>query len=186
LKRIIKILADLDKSRIRNVEIYLKDSTTNEINEYVMLANRFKIIGTLVVHSSNRTLRENYSRITFTPQQLSSSNCCGRISKESFQINVEFYLEGLKKNTCLNRKITVSEKGEIKNCPSMIKSFGNIKHNTIESIIDKKQFTEYWSVNKDKISVCKDCEFRRICSDCRAYVNGKYDKPLHCDYNPYI
>lgn len=37
--------------------------------------------------------------------------------------------------------------------------------------------------------VCKDCEFRSICSDCRIYTenNGnEYSKPINCTYNPYI
>ena len=34
----------------------------------------------------------------------------------------------------------------------------------------------------------KDCEFRYICTDCRAYVEDPEDilsKPLKCGYNPY-
>ena len=39
-----------------------------------------------------------------------------------------------------------------------------------------------------KIHVCKDCEFRYICTDCRAYIEDPNDilsKPLKCGYNPY-
>ena len=41
----------------------------------------------------------------------------------------------------------------------------------------------------DKIIVCKDCEFRYICTDCRIFIkdnNNIYSQPLHCNYNPYI
>jgi hypothetical protein len=36
--------------------------------------------------------------------------------------------------------------------------------------------------------VCKDCEFRYICTDCRAYLEdpyNEYSKPLKCGYDPY-
>ncbi|MDR2057516.1 MAG: hypothetical protein LBP83_04405, partial [Dysgonamonadaceae bacterium] len=36
---------------------------------------------------------------------------------------------------------------------------------------------------------CKDCEFRYICTDCRAYLqdsNDIYSQPAKCNYNPYI
>jgi hypothetical protein len=54
--------------------------------------------------------------------------------------------------------------------------------------VEKPGFRKYWDINKDKIHVCKDCEFRYICTDCRAYVEDPEDilsKPLKCDYNLY-
>lgn len=44
-----------------------------------------------------------------------------------------------------------------------------------------------FSIN-DQIHICKDCEFRHICTDCRAYIEDPddiYSKPLKCGYNPY-
>lgn len=39
-----------------------------------------------------------------------------------------------------------------------------------------------------KGTVCQDCEFRHICTDCRACLDEPediYSKPLKCGYNPY-
>lgn len=36
--------------------------------------------------------------------------------------------------------------------------------------IKAKGFKDLWAINKDKILVCQDCEFRYICTDCRAYL----------------
>jgi len=47
---------------------------------------------------------------------------------------------------------------------------------------------KYWNITKDQIDICKDCEFRHICTDCRAYIEDPkniYSKPLKCGYNPY-
>ncbi|MFT6810576.1 MAG: SPASM domain peptide maturase of grasp-with-spasm system [Saprospiraceae bacterium] len=85
--------------------------------------------------------------------------------------------------------------GEIKNCPSMSESYGNIKDTSLAEAIEKPGFKKYWNINKDQIAVCKDCEFRYICTDCRAYTDDPYDlsgeegtnhsKPLKCGYDPY-
>jgi SPASM domain peptide maturase of grasp-with-spasm system len=97
--------------------------------------------------------------------------------------------------SCLNREISIDADGNIKNCPSMKESFGNIRDTTLAEAIEKPGFKKYWDINKDQIAVCKDCEFRYICTDCRAYVEDPHDasgpdgtnlsKPLKCGYNPY-
>lgn len=75
-----------------------------------------------------------------------------------------------------------------KNCPSMKESYGNIKDTTLIEALEKPGFKKYWNITKDQINVCKDCEFRYICTDCRAYLEDPddiYSKPLKCGYNPY-
>jgi SPASM domain peptide maturase of grasp-with-spasm system len=74
----------------------------------------------------------------------------------------------------------------------MPQSFGNIKDTTLEEALNHPDFKKYWNVTKDMIQVCKDCEFRHICTDCRAYTERTYferdidlSKPLKCGYNPY-
>lgn len=75
----------------------------------------------------------------------------------------------------------------------MLQSFGNIKDTTLEDALNHKDFKKYWNLTKDKIEVCKDCEFRYICTDCRAYTERTHEnekgldtsKPLKCGYNPY-
>jgi SPASM domain peptide maturase of grasp-with-spasm system len=98
------------------------------------------------------------------------------------------FTESQNYNTCLNRKISIDLDGEIKNCPSMRESFGNIENTPLQQALNKTGFKKYWNIDKDKITVCKDCEFRHICTDCRAYIENPediYSKPLKCGYNPY-
>jgi hypothetical protein len=41
---------------------------------------------------------------------------------------------------------------------------------------------------KDQIDVCIDCEYRYICTDCRAFNNDldtKPKKPEKCEYDQY-
>jgi len=70
----------------------------------------------------------------------------------------------------------------------MEKSFGNISSISLKEIISNENFSRLWTINKDEIKVCQDCEFRYVCTDCRAYIENKediYSKPLKCGYNPY-
>ena len=70
----------------------------------------------------------------------------------------------------------------------MTKSYGNIRDTTLHEAIEKQGFKDLWYIHKDQIEVCKDCEFRHICTDCRAYIqdpNNIYSKPAKCSYDPY-
>ncbi|MCB0570906.1 MAG: grasp-with-spasm system SPASM domain peptide maturase [Phaeodactylibacter sp.] len=124
----------------------------------------------------------------FSEEQLNSSVHCGIISPAYFRINVKTFTEALNHNSCLNRKISIDVNGDIKNCPSLQESFGNIDNSTLQDAVGKEGFKKYWPITKDQVSVCKDCEFRYICTDCRAYLAGPDDlfsKPLKCGYDPY-
>lgn len=84
-----------------------------------------------------------------------NSTFCGNIEKSFFSSTLEHYTESLVYNTCLNKKIAINKSGEIKNCPSMKKSYGNIKTTTLTKVLNNKNFTRYWSINKDQIEVLK-------------------------------
>jgi len=150
------------------------------------LITNYPRVNEIVVYNS---VSENLEldRIKFIKGKLSAHQC-GKINQAYFSPNIHTYFESIKHNSCLNRKISIDSEGNIKNCPSMAKSFGNIKDTTLAEAIEKPGFKKYWNINKDKIHVCKDCEFRYICTDCRAYVEDPEDilsKPLKCVYNPY-
>jgi len=127
-------------------------------------------------------------QFNFISEKLIFPYSCGMINKNNFIYSQNFYLESQNYNTCLNRKISIDKDGNIKNCPSMNESFGNIKDTTLDEALNHPNFKKYWNINKDQIDVCKDCEFRHICTDCRAYIEdpqNQYSKPLKCGYNPY-
>ena len=133
-------------------------------------------------------LESLFGSIVYITDDISSNDHCGIINKSYFQINMELFTESQKFNSCLNKKISIDTNGDIKNCPSMQNNYGNIKDVTLEMALLDKKFKKYWNISKDKISICKDCEFRYICTDCRAYIenpNDIYSKPLKCSYNPY-
>jgi len=82
--------------------------------------------------------------------------------------------------------VGIDIKGNIKNCPTMKTSFGNITDTSIIDVIKQDKFTILWNIKKDDINICKDCELRHICTDCRAFHDKdvNYEKPFKCNYNP--
>lgn len=176
-----------DTNRLRIVEIVLKYEKYTEGSAFTDLLDDFKILSEIIIHSSPYNQRETnplYSKV-FTKELIESETKCGCISPTYFSPTLEHITESIHFNSCLNRKISVNDYGEIKNCPSMKESFGNVKNIKLISVLKNKHFVKNWNISKDQILVCKDCEFRLICNDCRAYLNNIYDKPAKCGYDPY-
>ena len=61
------------------------------------------------------------------------------------------------------------------------------KNTNIFEVVDSERFQKLWHLNKDEINECKDCQYRYICKDCRAFtVDSKsLNKPIFCGFNPY-
>lgn len=180
-------------SHINGIECYLKYSKFHESSHLMNLMNRFPRLMKLIVHNAheNRVINSkahDQSYLAYTTQVIDSASHCGVIHKDYFTVNLSSFTESMSHNSCLNRKISVDVNGNIKNCPSMSKSYGHIDSTSLKEVIEKSSIKTYWNMSKDTISVCKDCEFRHICTDCRAYVenvNDERSKPLKCGYDPY-
>jgi SPASM domain peptide maturase of grasp-with-spasm system len=184
-------------SYIKNISISIKyDEAKTE--EYLKFLSSTKLrLDKILLHSCTEEkildfTESNNTLIIYTNKKIQCFHYCGNVSPQYFSINIEHFTESLNHNTCLHKKISIDKDGNIKNCPSMSQSFGNIKDTTLEEALNHPDFKKYWNVTKDQIEVCKDCEFRHICTDCRAYTERTHfnedidlSKPLKCGYNPY-
>ena len=187
---------------IRGLELLLKYDPAIEEGQYVKFLENQPIIADLTIHSSpveKETIADfGYQgplnsfiekKIYFITDVISSHHHCGIIAPENFSaVSVNSFFENKRHNGCLNRKVSVDTLGEIKNCPSMDVSFGNIKENSLNDVVSNINFNGKWEITKDQIETCKDCEFRYSCTDCRAYIEtpkNVYSKPLKCGYDPY-
>ncbi|WP_118973605.1 grasp-with-spasm system SPASM domain peptide maturase [Taibaiella koreensis] len=127
-------------------------------------------------------------KLRYATADLSDPRACGCIAEKYFTPDLDHYFESLQHNTCLHRKISVDADGYIRNCPSMKQHFGHVNDVPLAAVVDKPAFRQYWHITKDQVAVCRDCEFRHICTDCRAYLedpDDAYSKPLKCGYDPY-
>jgi SPASM domain peptide maturase of grasp-with-spasm system len=186
------VLRVIDDSPVFSVQMIIKYvEREHDIERIKHLIGTHSRISYILIHSSNQENLlniNNFSTIQYTMETIHSPVNCGRISPSLFAVNRLSIFESHHHNSCLNRKISIDTEGNIKNCPSMTQSFGNIRDTTLQEALDHPDFKKYWNVTKDQIAVCKDCEFRYICTDCRAYIENPedmYSKPLKCGYNPY-
>jgi len=197
-KEIEELVEFISATSIKSVELYVKSATDFSKKALKNLTKRFFKIKNVIIHSHHYNeayivyegrYRNNMGNILFVKQEVTDETHCGAISTHYFvRDNLQFYNEGLHYNSCLNRKISIDKKGEIRNCPSMKKSFGYYKDTQLSVALNHPEFKENWEISKRQISVCQDCEYRNVCVDCRAYTQDSKNndaKPLKCNYDPY-
>jgi radical SAM protein with 4Fe4S-binding SPASM domain len=90
-------------------------------------------------------------------------------------------------NTCWGKKIAITKDNKIRPCIFSEIIVGDIQKNDIYDVIEK--IRKYWTITKDKVEKCRDCEFRYVCFDCREIAmrktNDLYGSNPYCGYNPY-
>ena len=193
LQYIDSLLKQAENSQILSIELIMKatDETTQARLE--ALWNQYPRLQQIVIHStpeqSGQVLDQSKTAsIFFTSQKIDNESHCGQIGVSNFNIHLNTFTESQSHNTCLNRKISIDVKGYIKNCPSLAKSYGQIGQISLTEVLSTPGFSDLWYVHKGQIKVCQDCEFRHICTDCRAYIQEIHDpfsKPAKCSYDPY-
>lgn len=188
-----KILFLFSSSCIKNIGLFLKyDNTKDEQYMKFLTSNNLRLTKITISNSFENKILEavnyNFTSISYLLNDIKSFNYCGIVSSKYFTNEMLHFNESHQYNTCLNKKISIDKFGLIKNCPSLKESFGNVSDTSLEDAIKHPNFEKYWNINKDQIDICKDCEFRHICTDCRAYIespDNQYSKPLKCGYDPY-
>jgi SPASM domain peptide maturase of grasp-with-spasm system len=195
-KEILEIDNIFKDSTLESIEILSQFYHGINANYIQNINNKTSRIYSLIFYNCEEAsfkVKDNYRFVLkFTNQNLEISSC-GKVNLDYFNTNLPKVLEALNHNSCLHKKISIDAEGNIKNCPAMSQSFGNIKDTTLEEALQHKDFKQYWNITKDEIEVCKDCEFRYICTDCRAYTERTHtnkdqldvSKPLKCGYDPY-
>ncbi|SEC28682.1 SPASM domain peptide maturase, grasp-with-spasm system [Tenacibaculum sp. MAR_2009_124] len=186
---------DTSNSTISSIDYifpFYEGVTTSKINKDITQNKRVssvRVFGSPANEIIPYKIEENYfGKLIYTKKTLKNNSCCGTISETFFPVNMNTFMESKLYNSCLNRKISIDIDGKIRNCPSMEKSFGNIMNVKLKEVIKSKELTEKWAITKDQIETCKVCEFRYVCTDCRAYIEKPddiYSKPLKCGYDPY-
>lgn len=180
----------LENSIIKSLDIVLPYENEEQENLLLRIINKHTRIKNIIIYSAKEERKLYFNKIL--GQQIISTkknNVIDNCMFNRFIINLPFFTESQSYNTCLNRKICIDEEGNIKNCPAIKNSYGNIKNITLEEAMNKDGFKNLWHINKDSIDVCRDCEFRYMCSDCRAFIkypDNIYSQPSKCTYNPYV
>jgi SPASM domain peptide maturase of grasp-with-spasm system len=191
LTKLKKIIDLFEKSKILNLNVKISFDKKTAVENLEELFYKYQRLSKIEVYNYKSESKQDIRNgvILFYPHKLTSNKQCGIIDKKHFTINNYFYCESIHYNNCLYKKIAIDQKGNIKNCPSMEKSFGNINNTSLKLLVESSDFKSLWNVKKDNIEICKDCEFRYMCSDCRCFIKDKANilsPPSKCKYNPYI
>nr|WP_295868181.1 grasp-with-spasm system SPASM domain peptide maturase [uncultured Chitinophaga sp.] len=190
---VISVARATEETPCRNIEFIVPydDSYDNNktLTDYFFHNQR---IGGIVCYNAPREKTDLFVGdqiyINHTTETIGSEKHCGVFGPAYFTSNVMHFLESQQHNTCLRKKIAIDKRGFIKNCPSMQQHYGNITDTPLEAVVNHEAFRRLWSIHKGMVKQCRDCEFRHVCTDCRAYLEDPgdiYSKPLKCGYDPY-
>ena len=187
-----KILDALSESRIKAIRLILPHGIELEDQEVCQIADGYDRIQSILIHGALK------NRITHSPRykvpinhrtlKITGPECCGVVYESLMISNIKTYMESKEFNNCLNRKLTISKDGLVTNCSQMSQSFGHIASVKLRDVVTSPEFQAPWSITKDQVDVCRDCEYRYACIDCRAITKSSTrpnPKPKRCTYNPY-
>ena len=180
-----------ERTMLKNIEILIPYNTelTYE-NIHILCKNYPRLFNFHVYNAPTYKVHDLAGAlISFSAKTINQIDSCGNINPKFFNQSLNQFTEAYNYNSCLYKQISIDINGEIKNCPSMSKSFGNINNISLQEVVDDNDFKSLWYIKKDNIEVCKDCEFRYMCIDCRCFIKDKcniYSQPSKCKYNPYI
>jgi len=184
------ILKSLDGSTIISVDVLMphKDSIIFDNLSYLFKYPRLSGITVFNAEKEEtKSVEGKIATIDYSVSKINNCSSCGKIDQRYFTATINFYTESKNFNTCLNRKISIDENGLIKNCPSMIESYGHASNTNLHDVIVQGEFLKYWHIRKQEIKKCNECAFRNACSDCRAYLEDPtdiYSAPLKCGFKP--
>lgn len=203
IEQIFNLVDLAANTTIRGVEFLLHHNGECDPGKLTHFVESHPLVTDLVVHSSPAASEWAVDspevkavglgtgrKVRFSIEKVESVSACGKIRKESINApTVSVFTETLSRNGCLNKKISIDSNGQIKNCPSFCQSYGSIREIELSSVLKDDHFRMPWNIAKDQIEVCKDCQFRYACTDCRAYVinsSDPFSKPKNCGYDPYL
>jgi radical SAM protein with 4Fe4S-binding SPASM domain len=119
----------------------------------------------------------------------------GVMTRPNFFVDQQTIAHYNSAHSCLLGKLTITEFGEVLPCIfSRAQVLGNVlEEANLSTIVAGTNVQKVWHTTKNDVMVCKDCEFRYACFDCRplsegasignaSFLNAPYPR---CSYNPY-
>jgi hypothetical protein len=103
--------------------------------------------------------------------------------------NKELLVESYFVNNYLNKRLFIDQNGCFYSSKQTDVCLGDITNLDITDVLRSDYLNKLWRLTKDKIDVCKDCDFRRVCIDFRNPTERSKEEwfnQIECSYNPYI
>lgn len=188
------LLKRIEEANIKYVELVCSAKQIPSIDAIKRLITEIPLLSTVYIFEAEEFIHDSVNNgsktetVTFgdlylIKQTYAPNDICGLINLHSLDFSgVDAFYLLQNKNGCLYKKASIDSFGNIRNCPSLPQTWGNICNEDLKEIVSNPDFRELWDIHKDLIDDCKDCELRYCCSDCRAHVS-LYAKPTGCRYN---
>ncbi|MFI3297752.1 MAG: SPASM domain-containing protein [bacterium] len=180
-----KLLVLLQDKGYYNIDIIVNSDCNTSSSDYHKLLQLYPYhLSKIIIMNYSLPIVNDNPRLIFNKIKMQDCALCGIIDESLISINIDTLCRYKNGNTCLWRKVSISVDGLICNCPSLPYTYGSIRENDILEVVKNSTYQKISNIKKSEIEVCKDCEFRVFCTDCRANA-GVYLKPNKCKYNPY-
>ena len=124
------------------------------------------------------------------PHVLPSQETIFSVRREIYEIPVT--ADGrLLYQTCWRGKLLITADGLVTPCPSAREErfvVGDLKRQPLAQVLENKRLHDLWNITLDQVPVCRSCEFRYACHDCRAnawvYSHDLTSRNPYCSYDP--
>lgn len=125
---------------------------------------------------------------TLTPNKYKSWQF--RLAPNFAQLYKKEFLRRKSGHNCWQDRIRIGSNGDVTPCIMARRNIiGNIKTKALVDIFKNSKARKLQKLSKDKILVCRDCEYRYACVDCRPIAQqlegNLYAKDPFCLYDPY-
>lgn len=102
----------------------------------------------------------------------------------------DFFLGDTTRNRCWPGKIAMTPHGDVIPCIfARDLVVGRYEPGNLGSIVRGEKLQKLWGITLEEVEVCRDCEYRYACWDCRAIAytttGNLYAKDPRCPYDPY-
>ncbi len=140
-------------STLRAIDLIVKNAPQISKEQYFSLYERNKKLKAIVVYNveEDTTVWERGEKIDFCKEDFGVEAFNRHYPRDIFIVNPDYFMEAQQYNPYYNKKVTIDEHGNIKNCLMHPNSFGNVLRNSIEDTIGKPEFQRLWYAKHDLI-----------------------------------
>lgn len=110
-------------------------------------------------------------------------------SKPDFRTSREGFARAHYYNSCWAGRLAVGSEGTVYPCIfARNHPVGRLGRESLTDLVAGTPLQTLWRITKDDVEVCKGCEYRYVCEDCRplaeAVGGNLYDPSPRCNYRP--
>lgn len=185
-----QILKYLKHSKIQSITLFVEYDTELESLLRKIKKGNPRLAGIIFYNFKKKLKKTKIDFSHFDSLPLEKVLYKGIQDSSNFSLNLNMYIESLKHNVSFNKTIFIDHLGNIKKYILDEVNYGNISNrDDIENALNKESIISFWNITKDKTEICKDCEFRYICTDNRIPFKTDekkyYSHSQTCNYDPF-